>query len=831
MREQARVPREFATLAHALPQLVWIADQDGKLVFFNQRLTEYTGLDVSDVGTGEETAAIHPDDLEQAQQRWDEAIRTATPFEAECRLRNIHDHSYRWFLASAVPIRDDAGRVERWVGTATDIDSEKRDNDNLRFMLEATAQFTSPMSEQQIAQHLADLAVKRHADWSIVYLGDAEHLEAVAFAHRDPSLVTHVERYGCSALPGIGDDLAHAVRENRTLLYAAMRPESDVPRHLSMNSAMVVPLSANDAPATGVAVFASSWWRYRQTDLEIARSVTHRAALALANARLIESERRTSELLRFVARAGELLFEDFDVTASFERLCHFAVRDIADVALVMQRIDGRGKHVLCASGKTLDLDFHMGALAGERPTRPEFEARFLKRLREGVPYLTRTFDANTITKTFWEYVAPHIRALNLESAVTIPIALHGSVHGAIVLATCGLAPPFTDSDLSAFGELGRTATIAIAQGESFSRERRIATALQRTMLPRDERLPLTDGLRFHAVYRPSSDDADIGGDWYDAVAMPDGSIVVTVGDVTGRGLDAAGLMGQLRQTFNVVALYEADPARMLDAVDELLRRQGSTALATAFVAVIDHERRTVRYANAGHPYALLKRADALIELRAFGLPLGLRDRGLSDRTQLMTLDDAQMLIFYTDGLTESTHNLLEGERRLHRVLQSDAVRFVSNPAEFIVSACVGAYAPDDTAVLTASFSSSHSWSFDAENAQAAQEARGEFIATLRSQARSGDLTAAELIFGELIGNVVRHAPGPIEIQLEWSGEHPVLHVTDRGTGFDRTPSLPEDILKESGRGLYIIETLSKSLNIEYVPGYGTHAAVALPVSR
>lgn len=819
----------MSSFAEALPQLVWIADRDGRVTYVNERWVEYTGLDADDVAT-DGASVFHPDDRDNAVDAWRASLAAASPFDVECRMRRAFDHTYRWFLLRAAPARDEAGRVERWIGTATDIDSQKRANDHLRFVLDATAQFSPPLAETEIAQRLADLAVKRNAEWSIVYLGEPDRLEAAASAHRDPDRRHTISQDRTSALPGIDDDLAHAVRANRTMLYSTLEPSNGVERP-TMNSAMIVPLPSERGEALGAALFVSSWRRYEQGDIEIAAAVAARAGLALQNARVIERERRTSELLRFVARAGELLFEDFDVAASFERLCHFAVSEVADVCLIVEWVEGRGMRIRCASGKTMELDYHAGAIAGERAARPDLERALLDRLRPGVPYLTREFDTDRIAASLWDYVAQHVRAMEIRSVVTIPIAMRGTVYGAVLLASCGLASPFTSSDLPAFGELGRSAAIAMNQSESFARERRIANALQQAMLPRGESLPQFDDLRFNAIYRPSSDDADIGGDWYDALELDDGAVMITVGDVTGRGLEAAGLMGQLRQSFRAVATYERDPARMLDAVDRIVRQHASPSIATAFVAVIDRTRRTIRYANAGHPYGLLKRKSEVLELRSFGLPLGLRDGEASDATRELALDDADMLVLYTDGLVESTHDLLAGERRLFDVLRSEAVRVVRDPAEFICSACVGGYAPDDTAVLTATFGGARIWSFDADNAQAAHDARGEFISYLRAQTSDGDLMAAELIFGELIGNVVRHAPGPIEIQLAWNGERPVLHVTDRGPGFDRTPALPDDMLKESGRGLFIIETLSESLNVEHVTGYGTHVSATLPVVR
>jgi anti-sigma regulatory factor (Ser/Thr protein kinase) len=89
---------------------------------------------------------------------------------------------------------------------------------------------------------------------------------------------------------------------------------------------------------------------------------------------------------------------------------------------------------------------------------------------------------------------------------------------------------------------------------------------------------------------------------------------------------------------------------------------------------------------------------------------------------------------------------------------------------------------------------------------------------------------AEIVFGELVGNVVRHATGPIDVDLEWGAEYPALHVIDRGREFSPNGSLPDE-LSEGGRGLYIVRQLSRTLEIEHISGYGNHVTAELPLRK
>jgi|SRR5579862_3836316 len=124
------------------------------------------------------------------------------------------------------------------------------------------------------------------------------------------------------------------------------------------------------------------------------------------------------------------------------------------------------------------------------------------------------------------------------------------------------------------------------------------------------------------------------------------------------------------------------------------------------------------------------------------------------------------------------------------------------------------------------------WSFESTDAAEAYTVRFDMLEYLKSRADTGsDLEAAALIFGELVGNVVRHAPGPITVEILWERGCAVLRVVDGGPGFDwaGNAALP-DILAESGRGLYIAQSVAKALKVRRLAGNGTEATAWLPVS-
>jgi anti-sigma regulatory factor (Ser/Thr protein kinase) len=154
-------------------------------------------------------------------------------------------------------------------------------------------------------------------------------------------------------------------------------------------------------------------------------------------------------------------------------------------------------------------------------------------------------------------------------------------------------------------------------------------------------------------------------------------------------------------------------------------------------------------------------------------------------------------------------------------------------------------ARDDIAILTisllrqslhtetqpAAHKSSH-WNFEAANGVAAQCARTEFAAILRGSlnAREDDIFGAELVFGELVGNVLRHAHGMTDVFVDWSGPAPILHVRDQGLGCMHSPRLPHDLFSESGRGLYIIAAMTEEFNITRMAGGGSHARAVISIN-
>jgi serine phosphatase RsbU (regulator of sigma subunit) len=237
-------------------------------------------------------------------------------------------------------------------------------------------------------------------------------------------------------------------------------------------------------------------------------------------------------------------------------------------------------------------------------------------------------------------------------------------------------------------------------------EREVANALQEALLPRD--LPALPGLALHARYHPAEDLGCVGGDWYDAFALTDGRIFITVGDVTGHGISATATMSRVRQAILAAALHQADPATILRIANrDLCQMSREPLVGTVVCAFIDPSTHEILYATAGHPPLVLVCPDSRATfLMHGGTPLGV-DGDCEFRTYVTQAVRSALLIFYTDGLIEATGDILEGEARLLDAAEWVARAEPDDPASALKQRILGDASPrDDIAILTVGFTMS-----------------------------------------------------------------------------------------------------------------------------
>jgi serine phosphatase RsbU (regulator of sigma subunit) len=217
-------------------------------------------------------------------------------------------------------------------------------------------------------------------------------------------------------------------------------------------------------------------------------------------------------------------------------------------------------------------------------------------------------------------------------------------------------------------------------------------------------LPVLDTVRLDAVYQPAEDLANIGGDFYAAFALPDGRLMIAIGDVAGHGLPAAVSMERTRNAILTAAIDARDPALVLTKVNRVLALRGEPAFVTALVGFLDPGSGEYTYASAGHCGPLLReRGGAVRELPHGGVPLGVQE---DPRFPTLggRLEPGEMLVLYTDGIIEFDRNLDAGQKRLAAAVAAIPSGDDVRPAEFLRREVLGtAQATDDVALLTVSF--------------------------------------------------------------------------------------------------------------------------------
>jgi anti-sigma regulatory factor (Ser/Thr protein kinase) len=323
------------------------------------------------------------------------------------------------------------------------------------------------------------------------------------------------------------------------------------------------------------------------------------------------------------------------------------------------------------------------------------------------------------------------------------------------------------------------------------REHRVADRLQRALLP--ERLPTIEGAMFHAAYRPASTEAEVGGDWFDAFNLPDARVGISVGDVAGHGLEAAAIMGEVRQAMRAAAVTASSPASVLEHVNQIVALHDSVGMVTAIFGIYDAQTSTLSYAVAGHPPPLLSLPRGFVRrLPGGGLPLGAAS-AVQSRDWTFTLAAGAQAVFYTDGLIENDRDPIAGEQRLLEVVRglsgdpSASPGQVDDPAMAIQDR-VFHDAPnrDDAAVLLLARNAPVRCYLFSAVPIAAPIARAIVERDIESLGLTAERRFDLLVaLGEAVANAIEHAyrdatPGLICLKVENKGRYLVMTVEDFG---------------------------------------------------
>jgi PAS domain S-box-containing protein len=418
----------------------------------------------------------------------------------------------------------------------------------------------------------------------------------------------------------------------------------------------------------------------------------------------IDDQRRADEQrekvaigLRVLAEAGAEMYGSLDFEQTLRNVAEAVAKSFATACTIdLVNESGDYQRVAVAHPRAdMRAIFERYTDSGRfRPQHPIVQA-----IRFGLSTCVTELD-DAWSETQVSSLVTVVELLRLRSLLVVPVrATDGSVIGAL---SCSLDRDdprrgYVPEDIPFAEELGRRAGIAVEHARAYERERTIAMRFQEASLP--SALPHVEGLRLSADYRPGHTDATIGGDWYDAFALDDGCIAITIGDVLGKGLEAAVTMATLRQSMRAAASILPNPNAMLGVAERTIRDAPKQTYATALAGIYDPELYQFTFATAGHPAPVLRLADGGVEeLVASGTMLGLGVTHFEQATKFVPPGSA--LAFFTDGLTESTRDIDDGYRRLRAALADPAVRTAENPARAIVEYVLErAASRDDIAII------------------------------------------------------------------------------------------------------------------------------------
>ncbi len=455
-----------------------------------------------------------------------------------------------------------------------------------------------------------------------------------------------------------------------------------------------------------------------------------------------------------------------------------------------------------------DATFPTGEVLHYPPGTP-----YVRCLDSGAPVLEPSLSADGAAEIAGAWRRkPVADLLAGSSMLLLPLIARGTNLGFIVCLRKPGYRKFDPYDIEIGMEFASRAALFIDNARRYSRERATALTLQRSLLPTGLSAPSSVEVRHR--YLPGSKLIEVGGDWYESIALPGARVALVIGDVAGHGVHAAVTMGRLRAAIHTLAGLELAPAEALQQLDELMQTLGEREphFATCVYAIFDAVSGTCEVASAGHLSPLLVKPDGSSTFLSVppAPPLGIGGGPIESRQ--FEIDDGSLFVLYTDGLVENrTRDIDDGLTRLRRVFGAGSA---TRPLEDLCKATLdGVYSDvqrDDIAVLLARLSripDGHhaSWTLPTE-ASSVRQARHLVSDQMEKWDLADAASTAELLVSELVTNAIAYATGEISLRLILDSAL-VCEVFDDAAAMPRLRNADDDA--ESGRGLHVVSQLAQ----------------------
>jgi anti-sigma regulatory factor (Ser/Thr protein kinase) len=419
-------------------------------------------------------------------------------------------------------------------------------------------------------------------------------------------------------------------------------------------------------------------------------------------------------------------------------------------------------------------------------------------------------------------IAPRQRSLGTQSMVALALGTRSDRLGGLLIAF-DEPSQFDDETRGFLGSLAAQVGQALRREKMHELQRSTPELLQRSLMP--SALPEPQGLAVSAHYQPAGLNADVGGDWYDLFELADGSAALAVGDVMGKGVDAAILMGEVRTALRAYALLDATPSVVLSLLDGFVSAHTEPDhLVTVVFGVVSADRSTLTLSIAGHPPPLLVRPDGPPESLESGLgpALGIEGGPWVDAT--VSLSPRDTVLLYSNGLLDSRRGdpltgmtelsaaidkLPRRRRRAHDVCARAGEAMVEAASTDDVTMLAVGVTPEGTRRAHATLPS---------DTKAPGLARRFLDETLAAWAVDEDVVmTAQLCVSELVTNAVIHTGTRPEMTVELDDECLTVLVLDHGGEGDVAATTEVDPVRVSGRGLTLVDAVTSAWGVRQTP--------------
>ncbi|MGH2979660.1 MAG: PAS domain S-box protein [Solirubrobacterales bacterium] len=540
------------------------------------------------------------------------------------------------------------------------------------FIAEAQAALDSSLKFDEVLRRLTRLIVPMFADWCVLHMLEPDgSIRQVAVGHADPEkerLAWELSRRyppdpdDPQGVPGVlrSGEPQHMREITEALLEQGARDAEhlEIVTGLGLRSAMIVPLRAR-SQTLGAITFVSAESRrlYGEEDLAFASELGRRAALSIDNARLHSELASRSKELGFLADASAQLDETLDLEETLQKVADLTLQEpvLADGCMV-DVLDDTG-NVRRVASATTDPDVKP-ILDQLRKQHIDLDSAHPIAIAMRTGQVQRVDSIDEREQRSWTGDSDHLEAVGSwpgRAAVVAPMRARGRMLGAIAIASFS-DRRFGDDDVRVLGELARRAAFAVDNARLYGETNYIAERLQRSLLP--PHLPEIHGLEIAARFRPAGDRNEVGGDFYDIFQTGPNRWAITIGDVCGKGPDAAAVTALARHTLRASATRSDDqPDELLRALNDAMLVDNPTDFQFCTVAFaslqIGNGCTRLSVSSGGHPLPVVLRAGG--EVESVGEPgtlLGVVPDPVLSCAEV-ELFRGDTLVFYTDGITEA----------------------------------------------------------------------------------------------------------------------------------------------------------------------------------